>query len=103
MLPTDELREAARSVEVDVSRQVEQAPEIAQLVQKLEANFDQYSSTAQRSLLVGQDDVVPDAEELGATVEEFLRSRPDDVIPGSAEGPEAPGADDDTQPEESTD
>ncbi|WP_328821725.1 PAC2 family protein [Nesterenkonia haasae] len=104
MLPTDELREAARSVEVDVSRQVEQAPEIAQVVQKLEANFDQYSSTAQRSLLLGQDDVVPDAEELGAAVEEFLRSRPDDVIPGSAEGTDTPESDDDgPHPEQSTD
>ena len=94
MLPTDELREAARTVEADVSRQVEQAPEIAQLVQKLESNFDQYSSTAQRSLLVKQDDVVPDAEELGAAVEEFLRSRPDDVIPGSAEEDSPPDPED---------
>jgi hypothetical protein len=104
MLPTDELREAARSVEADISRQVEQAPEIAQLVQKLEANFDQYSSTAQRSLLVKQDDVVPDADELGAAVEEFLRSRPDDVIPGSAEAPDSPETnDDDAPPQQPTD
>ncbi|TLP79582.1 PAC2 family protein [Nesterenkonia sphaerica] len=95
MLPTDELREAARTVEADISRQVEQAPEIAQLVQKLEANFDQFSSTAQRSLLVKHDDVVPDAEELGAAVEEFLRSRPEDVKPGTEEQIPPPGADDD--------
>lgn len=103
MLPTDELREAARSVEADVSRQVEQAPEIAQLVQRLESNFDQYSSTAQRSLLVKQDDVVPDAEELGAAVEEFLRSRPDDVIPGSAEGGDRDEGDDDNDAHQASD
>ncbi|NLS08719.1 PAC2 family protein [Nesterenkonia sp. MY13] len=85
MLPTDELREAARMVDADISRQVSQAPEVAQLVQQLESNFDQYATTNQRSLLVKQDDVVPDAEELGAAVEEFLRSQPGDVIFGSTE------------------
>lgn len=76
MLPSDELREAARTVDADVSRQVEQAPEIAQLVQQLESNFDQHSSSAQRSLLLREGQSVPDAEELGAAVEEFLRSQP---------------------------
>ncbi|WP_120005288.1 PAC2 family protein [Nesterenkonia muleiensis] len=78
MLPSDELREAARTVEADVSRQVEQAPEIAQLVKQLESNFDQHASPAQRSLLLREGESVPDAEELGAAVEEFLRSQPED-------------------------
>ncbi|WP_150462518.1 PAC2 family protein [Nesterenkonia ebinurensis] len=75
ILPTDELREGARSVDADITRQVEQAPEIAHLVKQLEANFDQYATTNQRSLLVKEGDAVPDAEELGAAVEEFLRNQ----------------------------
>lgn len=82
MLPTDELREAARTVDADISRQVERSPEITQLVQQLEANFDQYATPAQRSLLLKNENAVPNAEELGAAVEEYLRSRPDDVIFG---------------------
>lgn len=85
MLPTDELREAARTVDADISRQVKRSPEITQLVQQLETNFDQYATPAQRSLLLTDENNVPDAEQLGAAVEEYLRSRPDDVIFGTAE------------------
>lgn len=86
MLPSDELREAARSVDADVSRQVEQAPEIAQLVKQLESNFDQHASPAQRSLLLREGDSVPDAEELGAAVEEYLRSQPGETSFGDDDG-----------------
>lgn len=78
MLPTDELREAARMVETDISRQVSQNPEVQSLVHRLEENFDQHATPQQRSLLVRDDEAVPDAEELGAAVEEYLRSRPED-------------------------
>lgn len=77
MLPTDELREAARMVDQDISRQVQQNAEVQMLVQRLEKNFDQYASTEQRSLLVKDDDAVPDAEELGAAAEAYLRSQPE--------------------------
>lgn len=92
MLPTDELREAARTVDVDISRQVERSPEITQLVERLETNFDEYATPAQRSLLLTDDNDVPDAEELGAAVEEYLRSRPDDVIFGGASSAEKAGS-----------
>ncbi len=88
MLPTDELREAARMVDQDVSRQVEQNPEVQALVRRLEKNFDEHASTEQRSLLVKSDDAVPDAEELGAAAEAYLRSQPDTT---SGEGQE-PGS-----------
>ncbi|WP_258933098.1 hypothetical protein [Nesterenkonia pannonica] len=65
MLPTDDLREAARAVESDITRQVQQNPQVAQVVEQLEQNFDQYATKQQRSLLVHSDDAVPDAEELG--------------------------------------
>ncbi len=76
MLPTDELRENARAVDQDIARQIGQNPEVEALVKQLEKNFDEHASTAQRSLLVNRDEEVPDAEELGAAVEAYLRSRP---------------------------
>ncbi len=95
MLPTDELREAARMVDADITRQVGQNPQIAALVRQLEANFDEYSTPQQRSLLVKEDDVVPDAEELGAAVEAYLRTQPGDVIFGTRAPDQAdPGVDD---------
>ncbi|MDR8019169.1 PAC2 family protein [Nesterenkonia aerolata] len=91
MLPTDELRESARQVEQDIASQTADNAEIQALVERLERNFDQYASTTQRSLLVKDDDAVPDAEELGAAVEEFLRMRPmqspEDTAAGSAGDP----------------
>lgn len=75
MLPTDELRESARLVDQDVSRQMEKNPEIQQLVARLEKNFDEHATTEQRSLLVKSDDAVPDAEELGAAAEAYLRNQ----------------------------
>lgn len=73
MLPTDELREASRMVDHDISRQVEQNSEVQGMVDRLERNFDEYATPQQRSLLVKDDDAVPDAEELGAAVEAYLR------------------------------
>ncbi|PRZ18742.1 PAC2 family protein [Nesterenkonia sandarakina] len=73
MLPTDELRESSRMVEQDITRQVAQNSEIQGMVDRLERNFDEYATPQQRSLLVKDDDAVPDAEELGAAVEAYLR------------------------------
>lgn len=82
MLPSDELREAARTVEQEISVQVSRNDDVQGLVQRLEEKFDEHATTAPRSLLVKEDDVVPGAEELGAAVEEFLRSRPRDPEEG---------------------
>lgn len=89
MLPSDELREAARMVDQDISRQVDQSSDVSQLVHQLEATYDKHAKPAQRSLLVKRDENVPDAEELGAAVEEFLRAQPEEAVGGSAE-PEPP-------------
>ncbi|WP_022872577.1 PAC2 family protein [Nesterenkonia alba] len=98
MLPTDELREAARMVDSDISEQVSQNPQIAAVVEQLERNFDQYATPQQRSLLVKDNEAVPDAEELGAAVEEYLRTQPGDVIFGQAahDDAEAPSSETDT-------
>jgi hypothetical protein len=76
MLPTDELRERGREVDRELDRQTGSSREVTAMVEGLERNFDQNSPGAGRSLLVGPDEQVPDAEELGAAVEEYLQSQP---------------------------
>lgn len=93
MLPTDELREAARMVDADISRQVSQNPEVAALIERLESNFDTHATGQQRSLLTKEDDAVPGAEELGAAVEAYLRNQPDEQTFDFGAGPWS-GADD---------
>lgn len=95
MLPTEELREASRLVEHDISRQVRQNSEIEGMVERLERNFDEYATPQQRSLLVKDDDAVPDAEELGAAVEAYLRHHDpaeDAAAAAEDEAPDSPAA-----------
>lgn len=92
MLPTDDLRESARMVEQDISRQVDQNSEVQGMVERLERNFDAHATAAPRSLLVKSDEEVPDAEELGEAVEAYLATRPADPAIDEARRREADGA-----------
>lgn len=98
MLPTDELREASRMVDHDISRQVEQNSEVQGMVDRLERNFDEYATPQQRSLLVKDDDAVPDAEELGAAVEAYLRHH-DPAADADPESEENVESDADAEPD----
>jgi hypothetical protein len=73
------------------------------MVQGLERNFDQHSPGAGRSLLVGPDEQVPDAEELGAAVEEYLQSQPRHARDADAESGDAPEPGDATKDGDSPD
>lgn len=78
MLPTDELREKGREIDLELDRQTESSGEIRAMVTGLEQNFDQHATQSGevRSLLLNRDAQVPDAESLGAAVEEYLSSQP---------------------------
>ena len=106
MLPTDELRERGREVDRELDRQTQGSGEITAMVEGLERNFDQHASTASRSLLVRPGEEIPDAEELGAAVEDYLSSQPRHALepgeertgadgPDRPEVPESPGSDQD--------
>lgn len=85
MLPSERLREAGRAVERQITEQVEGSAEVATIVSNLEKQYDEHSDgVARRSLLAGDNDELPDADELGAAVEAYLASR--DAKPHS--GPE---------------
>lgn len=75
VLPTDRLREAGREVEKQIAQQVDASAEVRGVVATLESRYDEYTgSTVRRSLLVKNNDELPDAEELGAAVEAYLAS-----------------------------
>lgn len=76
MLPSERLREAGRAVERQITEQVEGAAEVATVVGNLEKQYDEHSDgVGRRSLLAGDNDELPDADELGAAVEAYLASR----------------------------
>lgn len=73
MLPSEELRESGRDVEQQISAQVQNRPEIASMLQRLEEQFDKYAEEHQaRSLLLDSDQHMPDADEIGSAVETYL-------------------------------
>jgi PAC2 family len=87
MLPTDRLRELGRDVERQIAEQVDGSVEVQGVVSSLERRYDEHAgSTVRRSLLVKENDELPDADELGAAIEAYLADRPDDdpgwPIPG---------------------
>jgi predicted ATP-grasp superfamily ATP-dependent carboligase len=69
-LPRDELAEAARRTDEEINRQVASSHEIGELVQALERQYDAFLE-ASGGLLGGQESV-PTADELGAAFERFL-------------------------------
>jgi predicted ATP-grasp superfamily ATP-dependent carboligase len=70
VLPGDALREAAHRTNLEIARQVEGSAEVAEVVQALEQQYDAF--TAGRENLLGSEEQVPTAEELGAEFERFL-------------------------------
>ena len=69
-------RETGRAVERQITEQVEGSAEVASVVTKLEKQYDEHSEgISRRSLLAGDNDELPDADELGAAVEAYLASR----------------------------
>lgn len=73
MLPSEELRESGRDVEQQITTQVQNRPEIAAMLQRLEERFDEHAEEHQtRSLLLNRDQDMPDADEIGSAVESYL-------------------------------
>lgn len=85
MLPSERLREAGRAVERQITEQVTASAEVATVVGNLEKQYDEHTDgVARRSLLAGDNDELPGADELGAAVEAYLASR--DAGPQTAPG-----------------
>jgi predicted ATP-grasp superfamily ATP-dependent carboligase len=75
-LPTEALVRAAEVVRGDIDRQVADSEEVTALVQRLEQQYDDLTTTRGGSLLA-EGARLPTADELGAEFEKYLSNRPD--------------------------
>ena len=77
-LRVDDLDEAAQEAREEVARQIEQSPEIAEVVRGLEEQYDAFTRAAQTQSLLADSAPIPTADELGAEFERFLAQQSQD-------------------------
>ncbi len=77
-LPVQALTEAAAAVRAKIDEQVEASPEIAQVVQALEHQYDAFVAAQENRSLLARDEDLPSGEELGAEFERFLAEHADE-------------------------
>jgi hypothetical protein len=83
IFPTDTLREAGRDFLTKIESQVESNPELAKLVETLEARHDSYlQDNPLRSPLTDIDGELPSADAIAAELQNFLAMRREDEGPG---------------------
>lgn len=71
-VPLDALVTAGAEVLTKVNEQVEQSPEVAQVVAALERQYDAFVTAQENRSLLTSDEDLPSGEELGAEFERFL-------------------------------
>jgi proteasome assembly chaperone (PAC2) family protein len=92
-LPLRALTEAAETVRAKVDEQVEASPEIAQVVDALERQYDAFLAAQENRSLLARDEDLPSGDELGAEFERFLAQHAEEFKDGLPDDGEAgPGA-----------
>lgn len=81
--PLAALGEAAEAVRSKINEQVEASPEVAQVVDALEHQYDAFVAAQENRSLLARDEDLPSGEELGAEFERFLAQRDEDLRDGS--------------------
>lgn len=71
-IPLDALVTAGAEVLTKINEQVEQSPEVAQVVEALERQYDAFVAAQENRSLLTSDEDLPSGEELGAEFERFL-------------------------------
>lgn len=88
-IPVQDLAAQAGLHRAEIARQIEQNPEVTQVVSGLEEQYDAFMRGRERkSLLAAEIEELPSADEIGEQLEEFLRA---ETEPNQAD--DAPGAD----------
>lgn len=77
VIPADDLRAAAQRTDAEITRQIAESSEVAQVVEALEQQYDAFTG-ASENLLVPDGEPVPSADELAAELERFLADQPRD-------------------------
>jgi proteasome assembly chaperone (PAC2) family protein len=72
LLPADQLVDRARRADEMVREQVEENEQVAKVVRALESQYDAFAGGASRGNLMAQQQAIPDADEIGAELEQFL-------------------------------
>ena len=80
--PLGPLGEAAQAVRSKIDEQVEASPEVAQVVDALEHQYDAFVAAQENRSLLARDEDLPSGEELGAELERFLAQRDEDLKDG---------------------
>ena len=80
--PLSALAEAAAAVASKIDDQVGASPEVAQVVDALEHQYDAFVAAQEIRSLLARDEDLPSGEELGAEFERFLAQRDEDLKDG---------------------
>jgi hypothetical protein len=72
-----------------IDEQVESSPEIAQVVDALERQYDAVLSALENRSVLARDEDLPSGEELGAEFQRFLAQHADDLKDGTADDTES--------------
>ncbi|KUH99204.1 PAC2 family protein [Mycobacterium sp. IS-3022] len=76
-IPLEALVAAGAEVLAKINEQVEQSPEVAQVVTALERQYDAFIAAQENRSLLASDEDLPSGEELGAEFERFLAQQAD--------------------------
>ncbi|UXA19993.1 proteasome assembly chaperone family protein [Mycobacterium sp. SMC-4] len=71
-IPTDALARSAAELYEKINEQVANSPEVAQVVDALERQYDAFVAAQENRSLLARDEDLPSGEELGAEFERFL-------------------------------
>lgn len=85
-LPLEALSEDAAAVRGKIDEQVEDSPEIAQVVDALERQYDAFLSAQENRSLLARDEDLPSGDELGAEFERFLAEHAEDFREDPTDG-----------------
>jgi PAC2 family len=77
-LPLTALTEAGAEVHDKINEQVGASPEVAQVVEALERQYDAFVAAQENRSLLARDEDLPSGDELGAEFERFLRQQTGD-------------------------
>jgi len=80
--PLDALSEAGTAVRAKIDDQVAASPEVAQVVDALEHQYDAFVAAQENRSLLARDEDLPSGDELGAEFERFLAQRDEDLKDG---------------------
>lgn len=72
LLPADELVDQAKQADEMVREQVEENEQVAKVVKALESQYDAFAGGSSRGNLMAEQRAIPDADDIGAELEQFL-------------------------------